>query len=137
MINFFSLSDQQRLVDLPGYGFAAVPLQVKEQWQRHLEDYLRQRQSLRGIILLMDCRHPLQKFDLMMLSWAESAEMPLHILLTKSDKLNKSPANSSLLAVRKQLEPLQGLASVQLFSALKSVGLDQLQAKLNEWLKVS
>ncbi len=134
LINFFSLSDQQRLVDLPGYGFAKVPLEVKEKWQRHLEDYLRQRESLCGLILVMDCRHPLQDFDRMMLSWAESCEMPVHILLTKADKLKNGPANSTLLKVRKELAPMQALVSVQLFSSLKRTGLDQLQIRLNEWL---
>ncbi|ARN74073.1 ribosome biogenesis GTP-binding protein YihA/YsxC [Oceanicoccus sagamiensis] len=134
LINFFTLSDSQRLVDLPGYGFAKVPLEVKEKWQRHLEEYLRERQSLYGLILLMDCRHPLQDFDRMMLSWAQSCNMPVHILLTKADKLKKGPANNSLLKVRKELEPMQDLVSVQLFSALKRTGLDQLQIKLTQWL---
>lgn len=136
LINFFGLSDQQRLVDLPGYGFAKVPLAVKEQWQRHLEEYLRQRQTLKGMVLLMDTRHPLQDFDRMMLSWAESCDMPVHILLTKSDKLKKGPAKSTLLKVQNELAPLQHLVSIQLFSALKKTGLDQLQARLNDWLAV-
>ena len=134
LINFFSLSEQQRLVDLPGYGFAKVPLEVKEQWQRHLEDYLRHRQSLCGLILLMDCRHPLQDFDRMMLAWAESCDMPVHILLTKADKLKKGPASNTLLKVRQTLAEQQGQVSVQLFSALKRTGLDQLQQRLNSWL---
>ncbi len=134
LINFFSLSEQQRLVDLPGYGFAKVPLEVKEKWQRHLEDYLRQRKSLCGLILVMDCRHPLQDFDRMMLSWAESCTMPVHILLTKADKLKKGPASATLLSVRKELAPMQALVSVQLFSSLKRTGLDQLQTALNKWL---
>jgi GTP-binding protein len=137
LINFFSLSEQQRLVDLPGYGFAKVPLAVKEQWQRHLEAYLRQRQSLCGLVLLMDCRHPLQEFDRMMLSWTDSVQMPVHILLTKADKLNKGPANNTLLAVRKELAPMQDRISVQLFSALKGTGLDQLRPVLNNWLTVT
>jgi GTP-binding protein len=134
LINFFSLSDRQRLVDLPGYGFAKVPLAVKLQWQRHLEDYLRQRQALKGLVLLMDSRHPLQEFDRMMLSWAESCEMPVHILLTKSDKLKNGPAKNTLLQVQKELAPLQDLVSVQLFSSLKKTGLEQLQARLATWL---
>ncbi len=135
LINFFTLSDCQRIVDLPGYGFAKVPLAVKQQWQRHLEEYLRQRQSLRGLVLLMDTRRPMQEFDRMMLSWAESCNMPVHILLTKADKLKKGPAKSALLQLQKELTPLQGLVSVQLFSALKKTGLDQLQARLNIWLE--
>lgn len=134
LINFFTLSDQRRLVDLPGYGFAKVPLEVKEQWQRHLEDYLRRRQSLCGLVLLMDCRHPLQDFDRMMLNWASSCEMPVHILLTKADKLKKGPAANTLLRVKRELEPLAPLVTVQLFSALKGSGLDQLRAQLDGWL---
>lgn len=133
LINFFTLSSSQRLVDLPGYGFAKVPIEVKEKWQRHLEDYLRQRQSLCGLILLMDCRHPLQEFDRMMLNWAESSTMPVHILLTKADKLKKGPASATLHKVRKELAAMEQV-SVQLFSALKRTGLEQLQKTLNSWL---
>lgn len=133
LINFFQLSGDCRLVDLPGYGFAKVPLEVKEQWQRHLEEYLRKRQSLRGLILLMDCRHPLQEFDRMMINWATSCDMPVHILLTKADKLKRGPANNTLMRVRSELQPLQDLVSVQLFSALKRSGLDQLKRQLDEW----
>ncbi len=136
LINFFSITDNQRIVDLPGYGFAKVPLEVKLKWQKHLEEYLRQRQSLSGLVLLMDCRHPLQEFDRMMLEWAYSAEMPVHILLTKADKLKKGPANNSLLQVRKEIAEMQDLVSVQLFSALKRSGLDQLRSQLDQWLVV-
>jgi len=136
LINFFTLSEQQRLVDLPGYGFAKVPLEVKLKWQRHLEQYLRERQSLCGLILLMDCRHPLQEFDRMMLSWADSCKMPVHILLTKADKLKKGPASTTLLQVRKTLSDLPGDVTVQLFSSLKRSGLDQLQLTLNNWLQL-
>ena len=134
LINFFALNEQQRLVDLPGYGFAKVPLAVKEKWQRHLEDYLRQRQSLKGLILLMDARHPLQEFDQMMLNWAQSASMPVHILLTKSDKLKNGPAKATLLKVRKEVTDSGDLVSVQLFSSLKRTGLPELRKQLCEWL---
>ena len=105
LINFFELSPAQRLVDLPGYGFAKVPVAVKKEWTRQLENYLAKRQCLRGMILLMDVRHPLQPFDEQMLNWALAAHMPVHILLTKADKLKKGPANNSLLAVRKAYGP--------------------------------
>ena len=136
LINFFSLSEQQRLVDLPGYGYAKVSLAVKEQWQRHLEDYLRQRQSLHGLILLMDCRHPLQEFDQMMLDWSSQAGMPVHILLTKADKLKKGPASNALLKVRKTINEQYPLASAQLFSSLKRQGLDELRRTLDDWLAI-
>ncbi|MFT7128450.1 MAG: GTP-binding protein [Gammaproteobacteria bacterium] len=134
LINFFTLTETQRLVDLPGYGYAKVPLSVKLAWQKHLEDYLRNRASLKGLILLMDCRHPLQEFDRMMLSWAEASNMPIHILLTKSDKLKKGPANNSLMTVRKELASSQALVSVQLFSSLKKSGLTELRSTLTSWL---
>jgi GTP-binding protein len=134
LLNFFALSDTQRLVDLPGYGFAKVPLAVKKAWTKQLESYLAKRQCLRGLILLMDVRHPLQPFDEQMLNWALAAHMPVHILLTKADKLKKGPANNSLLAVRKAMKPHRDLVSVQLFSALKHTGHEQLIAVLDAWL---
>ena len=134
LINFFELSDCQRLVDLPGYGFAKVPQAVKKEWTRQLEHYLQNRQSLRGLILLMDVRHPMQPFDQQMLTWALEASMPVHILLTKADKLKRGPANNALLKLRSQLKPYGQLASVQLFSALKHSGHDELIKVLDAWL---
>ncbi len=136
LINFFQLTDNQRLVDLPGYGFAKVPLSVKQAWQKHLDNYLRQRRSLRGLVLLMDIRHPLQDFDHMMLEWSAQCEMPIHILLTKSDKIKKGPAKSCLLKVRRELSELEDLVSVQLFSALKRQGINELRQVLDGWLQV-
>ena len=134
LINFFELSDCQRLVDLPGYGFARVPREVKREWTRQLENYLRRRRSLRGLVLMMDVRHPLQPFDEQMLGWALQAAMPVHILLTKADKLKKGPAKNTLLKVRSQLAAHGDLVSVQLFSALKHTGHDQLIRVLDAWL---
>lgn len=127
MINFFCMGDEQRrLVDLPGYGYAAVPEAMKLVWQKELERYLIERNSLTGLILLMDIRHPLKDFDQMMLQWAKSRDLFVHILLTKSDKLNRGPANNTLLAVQKQLKA-EGLNfSIQLFSALRQQGLNDL-----------
>ena len=133
-MNFFELSGNQRLVDLPGYGFAKVPQAVKKEWTKQLEHYLERRRSLRGLILLMDVRHPLQPFDQQMLSWGTAATMPVHILLTKSDKLKRGPAKSTLLQVRAGLERYDGLASAQLFSALKHEGHDELRETLDLWL---
>ena len=92
LINFFQLDEGKRLVDLPGYGYAKVPIAMKRKWDKHLAEYLQLRQSLAGLILLMDIRHPLQEFDLQMLNWAAQAGLPVHILLTKSDKLKRGPA---------------------------------------------
>jgi GTP-binding protein len=134
LINFFALSDNQRLVDLPGYGFAKVPLAVKKKWNQQLERYLQHRQSLRGLVMLMDIRHPLTEPDQQMLGWAITAAMPVHILLTKADKLKRGPAQNTLLSVRKQLASHAELVSVQLFSSLKGVGVDALGRQLNQWL---
>ena len=134
LINFFHLTEQQRLVDLPGYGFAKVPQAVKREWTKQLENYLQQRQSLRGLVLLMDVRHPLQPFDEQMLGWALAASMPVHILLTKADKLKKGPAKSTLLQAQAQLSEHAELVSVQLFSALKHSGHTELIEVLDNWL---
>ena len=134
LLNFFELSASQRLVDLPGYGFAKVPQAVKREWTRQLENYLQRRESLRGLVLMMDVRHPLQPFDRQMLDWALQASMPVHILLTKADKLKKGPAKSTLLKVRAELKAHEELVSVQLFSALKHSGHEELQRVLNAWL---
>lgn len=137
LINFFQLeSTDQRLVDLPGYGYAKVPLATKQEWDRNLSQYLQQRKSLAGLVLLMDIRQPMKDFDTMMLNWAVEAEMPVHILLTKADKLKKGPAKNTQFAVEKQLKEakVDDLVSVQAFSALKKQGIDQLRNQLDSWL---
>lgn len=127
MINFFSLGNpDQRLVDLPGYGYAAVPEAMKIVWQKELENYLIHRKSLQGLVLLMDIRHPLQHFDVMMLEWAYSRKLFVHVLLTKSDKLNRGPANKALLEVQQQLKKMKLQFSIQLFSSLNKQGLEEL-----------
>ncbi|WP_312100473.1 ribosome biogenesis GTP-binding protein YihA/YsxC [Acinetobacter venetianus] len=129
MINFFSLGNpDQRLVDLPGYGYAAVPEAMKIVWQKELENYLIHRKSLQGLVLLMDIRHPLQHFDLMMLEWAHSRHLFVHILLTKADKLNRGPANKTLLEVKQQLKKMKLDFSIQLFSSLNRIGLEELSS---------
>ncbi|MDG2442604.1 MAG: ribosome biogenesis GTP-binding protein YihA/YsxC [Luminiphilus sp.] len=134
LINFFSLSDSQRLVDLPGYGYAKVPLKMKQEWNRHMTDYLQRRESLRGLILLMDIRHPLTEADEQMIGWASSAQMPVHALLTKADKLKRGPATATLLSVQARLLEFGDLASAQLFSSLKGDGLPALRTRLKTWL---
>ncbi len=134
LLNFFSLTEQQRLVDLPGYGFAKVPIELKLRWQKSMDKYLRQRRSLKGLVLVMDIRRPLQEFDRMMLDWAQAREMPVHILLTKADKFKRGPGKSQLLSVRKQLADAGCEATVQLFSSLKKDGIKDLCRVLNGWL---
>lgn len=131
LINFFERSETRKLVDLPGYGYAKVPMSVKDHWQRHLDDYLRARASLKGIVLLVDIRHPLKEFDQMMIDWSVEAELPVHILLTKADKLKRGGQQSALLGLQRILPDN---ASAQVFSATKKLGLEALESKVGEWL---
>ncbi|WP_058472934.1 ribosome biogenesis GTP-binding protein YihA/YsxC [Legionella quateirensis] len=133
LINLFSLDEQRRLVDLPGYGYAKVALQVKLEWQKNLAHYLEVRESLKGLILLMDVRHPLKDLDQMMIDWALNRQLPVHILLTKSDKLSRSDVKNTVLKVRKHYDLADHLISVQSFSSLKKDGIDELVALLNSW----
>jgi GTP-binding protein len=138
LINFFSLNvENTRIVDLPGYGYAKVPVAMKEHWQKHLDQYLQQRFSLRGVVLVMDIRHPMKEFDHMMIDWCQSTQVPLHVLLTKSDKLKRGPAQSTLLTLRKSLKDILGdKVTVQTFSALKFDGVDHLKNQLDSWLTI-
>ena len=135
LINFFRLGETKlALVDLPGYGFAKVPLATKNEWQKELETYLNRRQALCGLVLLMDIRHPLKEFDNAMLDWAAEAGMPVHILLTKADKLKRGPAKSTMLKVQRAVADLGDLVTVQPFSSHNGEGLKILQNKLTSWL---
>jgi GTP-binding protein len=133
-INFFDLGENRRLVDLPGYGYAKVPLAMKHRWQHHLAEYLRIRQSLRGLVLLMDCRHPLTDNDCRMLAWSAEGELPVHVLLTKADKLKPGVRANVLADVRERISDLHPEASIQLFSALKNLGIDEARQLLSDWL---
>ena len=138
LLNFFSLGSDRRLVDLPGYGYARVPKAMKEDWDRHLAAYLQARRSLRGLVLLMDIRHPLQDFDRHMLHWAGQVALPVHVLLTKADKLNRGPAQAALLGVRRELARQERSAvTVQTFSAHAHLGIAELADRLDEWLEPS
>lgn len=136
LINFFDLNvPGLRIVDLPGYGYAKVPVEMKVHWQRHLGDYLQKRECLKGVVLVMDIRHPMKEFDQMMVDWCQTTHMPLHVLLTKADKLKKGPAQSTMLKLRKELTAVLGdNVSVQVFSALKKQGVEQLRSRLDLWL---
>lgn len=137
MINFFSLeNDQQRLVDLPGYGYAAVPEAMKKEWQIELEKYLISRKSLVGLILLMDIRHPLKFFDEQMLHWAKDGNLPVHILLTKADKFKFGMAKNTLQQTQKKLDKLNLPFSIQLFSAQNKQGIDELALLMEKWFQI-
>jgi GTP-binding protein len=137
LINFFQLDADRRLVDLPGYGYAKVPEAMKLAWQRHLGHYLRERYCLRGLIMLMDIRHPLMPYDRNMLSWAQERTLPIHILLTKADKLARGPAMSTLQNVRRDLKKLGIDASIQLFSAVNRTGIEDAAMQLANWLDMN
>lgn len=129
-IVIFELDDARRIADLPGYGFAKVPLKLKEHWRGVMERYFQVRKSLRGVVLVMDIRHPMREFDQQMLAWCEAADIPCHVLLTKADKLKRGPAQSTLLKVRRGLPDN---ASAQVFSSSNKTGLGELVEKLSDW----
>jgi len=133
MINFFAMDDDRALVDLPGYGYAKVPEQMKIRWQQTLGKYLETRQSLRGLMLMMDIRHPLKEFDLQMVKWANNAELEVHILLTKADKLKHGAAMATLHSVNAKLNTQNLTATVQLFSSLKKSGKEEAIEQLDRW----
>lgn len=138
LLNFFELDPERRLVDLPGYGYAKVSERIKLEWQENLTQYLEERASLKGLILLADVRLPLQPFDLNFIDWAHQAGIPVHLLLTKADKLKRGPANSNLLKIMAELKNLglEETVTGQLFSSTKKTGLEELKVRLTEWLEV-
>lgn len=131
-LNFFEINPEKRFVDLPGYGYAKVPLPVKKKWHELMETYLTKRKSLCGMILVMDVRHPLTEFDWQMIEWCQHSQLPLHIILTKSDKLNFGAAKSTMLKVQKELSELPVPLTLQLFSSLKKSGVDELHGALSQ-----
>ncbi|MCX7095970.1 MAG: ribosome biogenesis GTP-binding protein YihA/YsxC [Methylobacter sp.] len=135
MLNFFEINERQRFVDLPGYGYAKVPLAVKKEWHKLMETYLTNRKSLCAIILVMDVRHPLTEFDWQMVEWCEYTRLPLHILLTKADKLNYGAAKNTLLQVQQELKEANFPLTIQLFSALKKTGIDEVHCALDRLFK--
>lgn len=133
-IVIFDVGPQRRLADLPGYGFAKVSKSLREHWQDIMQRYFETRQSLRGVVLVMDIRHPMKPFDAQMLRWCAASGIPCHILLTKADKLKRGPALSALQKVRKNLPPG---ASAQVFSATARQGIDELIGRLCEWYELT
>jgi len=132
LVNFFSMRDEQRLVDLPGYGFAKVAESVRAHWGRLLQDYFETRESLSGLILVVDVRRELQDFDRQMLTFAGSVDLRVHVLLTKADKLKRGKAATALLQVKKELG---SAATAQLFSAHNRQGMDEARDTLETFLK--
>lgn len=135
LLNFFEIDSQRKLVDLPGFGYAKVPLALKRDWQKMMESYLKNRQALCGIVLVMDIRHPLTEFDWQMVEWCEHTNLPLHILLTKADKLKFGAAKNTLLKVQRDLSKVSIVVTIQLFSALNKTGIDDVHQMLDEWFE--
>ena len=134
LMNVFRLDDTRRLVDLPGYGFAKAPLEVKRNWEKSLTAYLEQRQSLKGLVLLMDIRHPLKDLDRTIIEWGVQSQLPIHCVLTKADKLSKQEQTSIRTAVAKELAAIDPiLLTLQVFSSTNKTGLDELEKKMNGW----
>lgn len=134
-INLFTITAEKRLADLPGYGYAAVAADVKARWQTTLAQYLRYRLSLRGLILVMDIRHPWKEVDQQLVELAVQASLPTHILLTKADKLSRSQAQQTLKKLQTELNQLFPQTTLQLFSAKEGMGIEEVSRKISEWLK--
>ena len=133
LINTFTLAENKRLIDLPGYGFAKVPLAVKEKWQKSLGEYLMKRQSLKGLVVLMDIRHPLKDLDQQLIHWAVQSNLSVLLLLTKADKLSPGPRKKTLLEVREASLAFMGDVTVHVFSSLNKLGLTDLEQVLDDW----
>jgi len=133
LINLFKVEEGCHIVDLPGYGFAQVPVEMKNKWQKSLGEYLQKRECLKGLVVLMDIRHPMKDLDQQMIFWAIDSRIPVQVLLTKADKLKSGARKQTLLKIRKQVETFGGDVSVDVFSSLKGLGVDQLRAKLDTW----
>src|SRR5215467_6615755 len=128
LINYYALGAERFLVDLPGYGYAKVPAATRAPWEKLLGAYLRERPALRGLVLVMDVRHPLTELDRRMLEWFRPAGKPVHVLLTKADKLSREAGRTTLRRVTGEISALAADATVQLFSSLKKAGLDEAEA---------
>ena len=133
LINLFEVEEGIRLVDLPGYGYAEVPEEMKRKWQHALGEYLQKRECIKGLVVLMDIRHPLKDLDMQMIEWSVAMEVPVLVLLTKADKLASGARKKQLLDVREALAPLNGDIEIEYFSALKKIGVDKLRIKLDSW----
>ena len=136
LINVFEIEEGKRLIDLPGYGFAKVPYEVKKKWQKALGEYLQKRESLKGIVVLMDIRHPLKDLDKQLILWAIESEIPVLALLTKADKLKQGVRSKTVKDVKAAIVEFGGDVTVMAFSSLKLTGLPELKHKLTEWYAV-
>jgi GTP-binding protein len=133
-INVFRVGDSERfLIDLPGYGYAKVAKSQRKHWDRVLSEYLQHRPTLVGMVLIMDARHPLTELDWQMLEWFAPTGKPVHLLLTKSDKLGKAEQNKTLATVAREIGVAPIPVSMQMFSSLDGNGLAEAQSRLLNW----
>jgi GTP-binding protein len=133
MVNIFVLDDQRRIADLPGYGYAKVPLAAKHKWQKLVDSYIRTRESLKGLILVMDIRHIFKELDRQLLVYCDERDLPVHILFNKADKFSKGTVANMLPTIKNELAGYHNLITFQLFSALKGTGIKELHELLDEW----
>ena len=136
MINVFELDEERRLIDLPGYGFAQVPLAMKKKWQQSLGEYLQKRKSLKGLVVLMDIRHPFKDLDQDLIYWAVDAGIPVLAVLTKSDKLKSGKRKEQLMMAEEAALAFMGDVTVQTFSALSKQGLPELERMIMKWFSL-
>ncbi|MDA9558064.1 ribosome biogenesis GTP-binding protein YihA/YsxC, partial [Vibrio sp.] len=133
LINLFKVADGCHIVDLPGYGFAQVPLELKKKWQKSLGEYLQKRQCLKGLVVLMDIRHPMKDLDQQLIYWAVDSNIPVQVLLTKADKLKSGARKAQILKIREDAQAFGPNVNVDAFSSLKGLGVDVLRKRLDEW----
>jgi GTP-binding protein len=133
-INFFTVGPDQFLIDLPGYGYAAVPAAERDRWNELIGGYLQGRQSLRGVVLIMDARHPLGVLDYQLLDWLKPTGVPVHVLLSKADKLGRQESLATLQKVSAALKGLDKNYSAQLFSSLRKIGILEASKLIGGWL---
>jgi GTP-binding protein len=133
LINVFTVDESRRLIDLPGYGFAKVPLAAKLKWQKTVDQYIDTRESLKGLVLIMDIRHPLKDLDIQLLAYCDTRGLPVHLVLNKADKLSRGAAVSTMTAVKAALVDYRNPITFQTFSALKGTGIEQLHSLLDKW----
>ncbi|NAW90429.1 MULTISPECIES: ribosome biogenesis GTP-binding protein YihA/YsxC [unclassified Vibrio] len=133
LINLFKVTEGCHIVDLPGYGFAQVPLELKKKWQKSLGEYLQKRKCLKGLVVLMDIRHPMKDLDQQLISWAVDCDIPVLVLLTKADKLKSGARKAQVLKIREEAHSFGGDVTVDAFSSLKGLGVDVLRNKLDTW----
>lgn len=133
LFNCFEFKPNKRLVDLPGYGYAKVPIKMRKHWDKEIENYLMKRDSLIGVVIIMDIRHPMKLFDEQMITWAHNSGLHSHVLLNKADKLNNNEIKKTLMKVNKIINGLSESTTCQVFSALRKTGTKELSQVLTPW----